>query len=113
MQEEAKQVMAEFTWGEEFLKINEDCLVAYAACSSSAEVVEAQQAYLEACEEEHKARSRRMELPSFDSDEEEEEEEGDEEEKATAVEEHEENGGYRAIGGSSIVQEADVSAEWD
>ncbi|CAI5729228.1 unnamed protein product [Peronospora destructor] len=46
LQDEAIQVMDEFSWGAEFLKINADCLQAYAACKNSAEVVEAQNVYL-------------------------------------------------------------------
>ncbi|KAJ0389146.1 hypothetical protein ATCC90586_010374 [Pythium insidiosum] len=42
MKEEAVQIMEEFSWGMEFLKINMDCLEAYAACENSAQVVEAQ-----------------------------------------------------------------------
>ena len=41
-QDEARQVMDEFSWGAEFLKINADCLAAYAACENSAQVVKAQ-----------------------------------------------------------------------
>ncbi|KAJ0396485.1 hypothetical protein P43SY_004327 [Pythium insidiosum] len=75
MKEEAVQIMEEFSWGMEFLKINMDCLEAYAACENSAQVVEAQNAYLAACEEEHKARSRRFDLPSLDSEGDEEDDE--------------------------------------
>ncbi|GLE00999.1 hypothetical protein PINS_up017183 [Pythium insidiosum] len=83
MKDEAVQIMEEFSWGMEFLKINMDCLEAYAACENSAQVVEAQNAYLAACEEEHKARSRRFDLPSLDSDGEDDyEEEGEGEEKS-------------------------------
>ena len=41
-QDEARQVMDEFSWGAEFLKINADCLAAYAPCENSAQVVKAQ-----------------------------------------------------------------------
>lgn len=77
--DEAVQVMEEFSWGMEFLKINYDCLEAYSACNTSTEVVEAQNAYLAACAEELQARSTRFDLPSLDSDEEEDEDENDEE----------------------------------
>ncbi|KAF4325270.1 hypothetical protein BBO99_00000386 [Phytophthora kernoviae] len=79
MKEEAKQVMEEFSWGEEFLKINADCLEAYSACENSTEVVEAQNAYLAACQTEHDQRSRRMDLPSLESEDEEEDEEDEDE----------------------------------
>ncbi|CAH0488497.1 unnamed protein product [Peronospora farinosa] len=75
LQDEAIQVMDEFSWGAEFLKINADCLQAYAACTNSAEVVEAQNAYLAACQTEQKERQQHMDLPSLESDEEDEEEE--------------------------------------
>jgi pre-rRNA-processing protein TSR3 len=42
LKDEAVQIMDEFSWGSEFLKINADCLEAYAACQNSTEVVEAQ-----------------------------------------------------------------------
>ncbi|UIZ28616.1 hypothetical protein KXD40_009305 [Peronospora effusa] len=79
LQDEAIQVMDEFSWGAEFLKINADCLQAYAACTNSAEVVEAQNAYLAACQTEQKERQQHMDLPSLESDEEDEEEEEEEE----------------------------------
>lgn len=42
LKDEARQILEEFSWGLEFLKINMDCLEAYAACESSADVVAAQ-----------------------------------------------------------------------
>lgn len=42
LKEEARQVMDEFPWGAEFLKINADCLEDYAACKSSEDVILAQ-----------------------------------------------------------------------
>ncbi|RLN53754.1 hypothetical protein BBJ28_00002369 [Nothophytophthora sp. Chile5] len=80
LKQEARQIMDEFPWGAEFLKINADCLEAYAACETSAEVVEAQNAYLAACQTEHDERSRRLDLPSLESDEDDEDDEEDEEE---------------------------------
>ncbi|KAL4106258.1 ribosome biogenesis protein tsr3 [Phytophthora ramorum] len=78
LKQEAVQLMEEFSWGAEFLKINADCLEAYAACESSEQVVEAQNAYLAACQTENEQRLHRMMLPSLESDEEEEEEEEEE-----------------------------------
>ncbi|TMW58340.1 hypothetical protein Poli38472_011928 [Pythium oligandrum] len=89
MKDEAVQVLEEFQWGMEFLKINFECLEAYAACETSADVVEAQNAYLAACEEELRARGKRFELPSLDSDDEEGEE--DEEEEGKKEEQDEED----------------------
>ncbi|KAG4050674.1 hypothetical protein PC123_g14069 [Phytophthora cactorum] len=68
LKQEAIQLMDEFSWGAEFLKINADCLEAYSACNNSAEVVEAQDAYLAACQTEHDERLQRMNLPSLESD---------------------------------------------
>ncbi|CAH0478877.1 unnamed protein product [Peronospora belbahrii] len=81
LKEEAVQVMDEFSWGAEFLKINADCLANYAACENSADVVEAQNAYLAACQAEHEKRRQRMDLPSLEDVEDDEiiEEEEDEE----------------------------------
>ncbi|KAF1772468.1 Ribosome biogenesis protein [Phytophthora cactorum] len=72
LKQEAIQLMDEFSWGAEFLKINADCLEAYSACNNSAEVVEAQDAYLAACQTEHDERLQRMNLPSLESDDDEE-----------------------------------------
>lgn len=78
LKDEAVQIMEEFTWGMEFLKINMDCLEAYAACENSEQVVAAQNAYLASCEVDQADRMKRFELPpSMDSD---NEDEGDEEE---------------------------------
>ncbi|CAI5729601.1 unnamed protein product [Hyaloperonospora brassicae] len=77
LQDEARQLMGEFSWGAEFLKINADCLAAYALCENSAEVVKAQNEYLAACQTEHKERQQRMNLPSL---EESDEDDGDEDE---------------------------------
>lgn len=86
LKQEAFQVMEEFSWGMEFMKINMDCLEAYSACENSEEVVEAQKAYLAACEEEHQERNRRFELPSLDSDEEEQDDAAQEEDELDAEE---------------------------
>ncbi|KAF4035478.1 Ribosome biogenesis protein [Phytophthora infestans] len=68
LKQEATQLMDEFSWGAEFLKINADCLEAYSACTNSTEVVEAQDAYLTACQTEHEERLQRINLPSLESD---------------------------------------------
>ncbi|CAI5729221.1 unnamed protein product [Peronospora destructor] len=78
LHDEAIQVMDEFSWDAEFLKINADCLQAYAACKNSAEVVEAPNVYLAAFLTEQKERQQHMDLPSLESDEEDEEEEDEE-----------------------------------
>lgn len=80
LKDEAVQIMEEFTWGLEFLKINMDCLEAYAACENSEQVVAAQNAYLASCEVDQADRMKRFELPpSMDSDNDDEnDEDGDE-----------------------------------
>ncbi|POM58526.1 Hypothetical protein PHPALM_36814 [Phytophthora palmivora] len=75
LQDEAAEVMDEFSWGAEFLQMNAERLDAYAACEDSAQVEEAQNAFLAACQKEPDERLKRMNLPSLESDEEEEEEE--------------------------------------
>uniref|UniRef100_K3WFG3 18S rRNA aminocarboxypropyltransferase n=1 Tax=Globisporangium ultimum (strain ATCC 200006 / CBS 805.95 / DAOM BR144) TaxID=431595 RepID=K3WFG3_GLOUD len=81
LQDEAFQVMEEFPWGMEFMKINMDCLEAYAACENSEEVIAAQNAYLAACEQEQRDRAKRFDLPSLESDDEDEEEADDDDEE--------------------------------
>ncbi|CAI5722155.1 unnamed protein product [Peronospora destructor] len=75
LQDEAIQVMDEFSWDAELLKINADCLQAYAAFKNSAEVAESSNVYLAACLTEQKKSQQHMDLPSLESDEEDEEEE--------------------------------------
>jgi len=82
LQEEALQLICEFGWGEEFIKINQEVLDLYCSCSSGAEVVTAQNEFLKKCEEETNARRGKTDIfslyPSSDEEEEEEEEEGEE-----------------------------------
>lgn len=87
---EARQVLEEFSWGLEFLKINMDCLEAYAACENSEDVVAAQTAYLAACQQEHDERAKRMQLPRLDSDSEEEEAAGEGEDEEDEEDESDE-----------------------
>lgn len=75
LKEEAIQLVGEFSWGAEFLKINADCLDAYSSCKDSAAVIAAQEAYLTTCQIQHQERSQHISLPSLESDEEESEEE--------------------------------------
>jgi pre-rRNA-processing protein TSR3 len=48
----AKQYLNKFKWGGSFLSLNEELLERYAACSSSTEVVAAQNEYLAAAKQE-------------------------------------------------------------
>ncbi|RHY35102.1 hypothetical protein DYB32_000400 [Aphanomyces invadans] len=79
--DEAVQLMDEFPWGMEFLKINADVLDAYAACESSDEVVAAQDAYLASCQAEVDDRRNRLDLPALSD-----EEGSDEDEEAAEAE---------------------------
>jgi len=88
--EGAKALMAEFSWGPEFLRLNAEVLVRYEQCETSEEVKEAQEEYLKECFEEMAVRKgEEDDLPSY-SDYEEEEEEGEEEEGEESEEEGEE-----------------------
>ncbi|MFB6254606.1 MAG: DUF367 family protein [Halobacteriaceae archaeon] len=46
-QEQARQILRKFTWGETFLELNQEPLDRYAACENSTEVVDIQSEYLE------------------------------------------------------------------
>ncbi|OQS03431.1 hypothetical protein THRCLA_04264 [Thraustotheca clavata] len=81
MQDEAIQLMEEFTWGMEFLKLNEDALNAYAACANSTEVTAAQERYLTQCEAEEEERRNRSMLPDDEDEDEDEEYDSEDEEE--------------------------------
>jgi pre-rRNA-processing protein TSR3 len=55
--EQAKHLMSRFKWGETFISINREWLEAYAAASTSAEVVEAQTRILKVIERNKDARA--------------------------------------------------------
>lgn len=88
--EDARILLSPFSYGEEFLRLNDAALEAYAACSSSDEVIAVQRGLMEAAEtrkqerESRKAQDRPylddMDLPPTDD----EEEEGEEEEESDA-----------------------------
>ncbi|XP_045604284.1 18S rRNA aminocarboxypropyltransferase [Procambarus clarkii] len=79
--EAATLYLSKFKWGKTFIKINEELLEKYSACSTSAEVVEAQNVYLQELDEESRRIKDDMDLPPSESEEEEEEEEVGEEGK--------------------------------
>ncbi|KAH8311298.1 hypothetical protein KR044_005460 [Drosophila immigrans] len=60
--EEARWFMGKFSWGHAFLELNEKLLNAYAACTSSDEIVKVQNEYLEA---EQKERDKPRDLKEF------------------------------------------------
>lgn len=80
---EARKIMAQFTWGPEFLRLNHDLLEAYSAARDGAGVLAAQEAYLARESAAAQARVARtyedMLPPTEDSEEEEGEGEGQEE----------------------------------
>lgn len=67
--EHAHALMNRFKWGAAFYDINKELLDQYAACASSAEVVEVQNKYIEAAEKERALkRAQSRDLPNSDSD---------------------------------------------
>ncbi len=56
LKDEAKLLLQDFGWGEEFININAHLLNAYAACKTSAEVVKVQNTYLAQAEKEQAAK---------------------------------------------------------
>lgn len=64
LKEEALQVIREFKWGDEFIKINQEPLDMYAEAADSEEVVAAQKRYLEAAQAEYSDRASRAYGPS-------------------------------------------------
>jgi len=77
----AEKFLGVFSWGHAFLSLNEELLERYSACQTGAEVVAAQDAFLE---EEERARTEKkdeMDLPPSESESSEEEEEEEEEER--------------------------------
>lgn len=71
--DEALWYLNKFSWGHSFVELNQELLDAYAACKNSAEILEAQNKYLEKAEAEHSNRNREIDLPPSESEEEEEE----------------------------------------
>ncbi|XP_049849462.1 18S rRNA aminocarboxypropyltransferase-like [Schistocerca gregaria] len=78
--QEAYSLLNRFNWGPTFLKINSELLQAYCLCKTSAEVVQAQSKYIEACEREKQrrfdpiyikdsVRRQKTIVPPFDEDE--------------------------------------------
>lgn len=67
--------MGKFSWGHSFIELNKELLDRYAACKTSAEVVEAQNDFLKAEEEEIKKRRDEIDLPPTYSSESESEDE--------------------------------------
>ncbi|GKY94972.1 hypothetical protein MPSEU_000461900 [Mayamaea pseudoterrestris] len=65
----AKAVLSEFSWGEEFVKLNEEVLDLYASCSDSADVVDKQNDWLSNAEAQvEQDHDRPDDLPPSDDD---------------------------------------------
>ncbi len=67
----AREVMKEFSYGEEFFKINDEVLNIYAACKDAEEVVAKQNEWLELCQDKSTMGGEQLEkhnLPSADVD---------------------------------------------
>lgn len=63
----AKLVLSKFKWGPAFLELNRDLLDRYAACSTAAEVIAAQNDHLQTIEEESlQERNKAIDLPPSD-----------------------------------------------
>ncbi|XP_062548167.1 18S rRNA aminocarboxypropyltransferase [Armigeres subalbatus] len=73
--DEALWYLNKFSWGHSFVELNQELLDLYAACSSSKEILEVQNKYLEKAEAEQRNRKYELDLPPSESDEEYEEEE--------------------------------------
>ncbi|KAJ1529601.1 hypothetical protein ONE63_006370 [Megalurothrips usitatus] len=89
---EAMLYLGKFKWGKSFITLNQELLDLYAACKNSAEVVAAQNSYLE---REQQERANRRDFPSSSSEDTSSEEE-EEEEEAVAC-----NPGNEAVQGES------------
>lgn len=70
LSDHAKALMDRFKWGPAFYDINKELLDAYAACATSAEVVEVQNRYIEAAEKERALKKERPEFPTLSSEDE-------------------------------------------
>ena len=86
--EESHFLLSKFKWGSAFFDINKDIIETYANCKTSEDLIAAQKAYLDKCQNESVLnQNRNLDLPPSSSDEEisnndeeEEEEEGDKKE---------------------------------
>jgi len=80
LETDAALVLRQFSWGNEFFRINEEVLRGYRAAKSSAQVKACQEEFLARCQSEAAARrAQTMDLPSSGSSEDEDEEEEAEE----------------------------------
>jgi pre-rRNA-processing protein TSR3 len=76
LKRDARKIMAQFSWGPEFIKINHDLLEGYAAAENSAGVIAFQQQWMEMLQRESETKHlRARELPPMESEDEEEDEE--------------------------------------
>lgn len=74
LKREARWYLSKFSWGHSFIELNNELLEKYSACKDSAEVLAAQNKYLEDVREEKLNRNRQPDYPTFSSSSSEEEE---------------------------------------
>lgn len=66
---EAKQLLSKFKWGSGFFDINKELIEAYCGCSTSEELLAAQQEYLDKCKKENQLNQNRvLDMPPNSSD---------------------------------------------
>lgn len=64
---EARWYLNKFSWGHSFMKLNDELLDKYALCTSSTEVLAAQEEYLTAARKEREDRNNAIDYPSSSS----------------------------------------------
>lgn len=68
MKDEAKWYLSKFSWGHSFLKLNNELLEKYAACTTSKEILQAQDDYLREAQAEKDKRRTEVDFPSSSSE---------------------------------------------
>lgn len=64
LKDEAKWYLSKFSWGHSFLKLNDELLEKYSSCTSSKEILEAQDEYLRNAQAEKANRRDDIDYPS-------------------------------------------------
>lgn len=64
MKDEAKWYLSKFSWGHSFLKLNNELLEKYSSCTSSKEILQAQDDYLREAQAEKDKRRDELDFPS-------------------------------------------------
>lgn len=82
LNEEAETILDNFKWGHVFIDLNQELFDKYAACANAEEIIQAQQSYLEMCQQEKQSRQHSDDpwfIPSDDDEEEGENQDEDQE----------------------------------